>query len=114
MPPVTAFAPDIAHWKWSQEEKVIARRAFDMALRQELDDVIRETKARSAQIAQPSDLWDLESYLTQRRTQIDREFDYRYSVLPVVFARLIRTGRLTEHDLDGLAEDKLKFIRQMK
>ena len=69
--------------KWSSAEKAIARKAFDRALNQDLDAVI------------------------------DREYDYRYSVLLTVFAGLIRKGRLREEDLQGLAEDKLGHIRQM-
>ena len=33
----------------------------------------------ASQIQQSSDLWDLEHYLTQRRKEIDRKYDYRYS-----------------------------------
>jgi len=91
--------------------KVHRRKAFDLALHRELDASIRETKERAAQIEQPSQLWDLEHYLTQRRKQIDRQFDFRYSVLPLVFGNLIREGRLSEKELHGLAEDKLRFIR---
>ncbi len=52
---------------WSHAERVIARKAFDLALRRELDAVIREVKTRAASIEQHSELWDLERYLTQRR-----------------------------------------------
>jgi hypothetical protein len=98
--------------KWSSTEKTIARKAFDMALRRELGAVIREAKKRAARIAQPSELWSLERYLTQRRQEIDRTYDFRYSVLPLVFGTLIREGRLTEEELHGLAEDKVGYIRQ--
>jgi len=80
--------------KWSSAEKAVARTAFDRALKRELDAVIDEVKKRSAKIRQPSDLWDLERYLTKSRTQIDRRFDYRYSVLMLVFGDSIRDGRL--------------------
>ena len=32
----------------------------------------------ASQIQQSSDLWDLEQYLTQRRKEIDRKYDYRF------------------------------------
>jgi len=32
-------------------------------------------------IQQSADLWDLEHYLTQRRKEIDRKYDYRHSQL---------------------------------
>ena len=67
----------------------------------------------AAKIDQPSDLWELERYLTQRRKEIDRQYDYRYSVLLFVFADLIQRGRLRDQDLHGLSEEKLGHIRQM-
>lgn len=71
-----------------------------------------EAKKRAEKVRQPSDLWDLERYLTARRTQIDRQFDYRYSVLIFVFGDLIRRGRLNEQELQGLGEEKLASIRR--
>jgi Asp-tRNA(Asn)/Glu-tRNA(Gln) amidotransferase B subunit len=97
--------------KWSPAEKVIARKAFDRALQAELAEVIREAKNMAGKIEQPAELWELENYLTNRRKEIDRKYDYRYSVLPSVFAILIREGRLREEDLRGLAEDKLRYVR---
>jgi len=61
---------------------------------------------------QPTQLWDLEHFLTERRKYIDRLYDFRYSVLPVVFGNLIRLRRLTEDDLRALREDKLAAIRR--
>jgi len=98
--------------KWSQSEKTVARRAFHMALDRELENVILEAKSRAAKIDEPSELWDLESWLTKRRREIDKKYDYRYSVLPLVFAHLLREGRLTEDDLHGLGQEKLDFIRR--
>lgn len=95
--------------KWSPAEKSVARKAFDRALRRELEATIVETKKRAEKIQQPTDLWDLEHYLSERRTQIDRLFDYRYSVLIWLFGNLIRQGILSEQELQGLSEDKLDF-----
>ena len=99
--------------KWSAAEKAIARKEFERALQQDLEAVIRQAKKMAEKIEQPSDLWELERYLTQRRKEIDRQYDYRYSVLLFVFAGLIRKGRLREEDLHGLAEEKLEDIRRM-
>ena len=96
---------------WSRSEKAIARTAFDAALKRELHEVMEEARQMANQIEQPSDLWDLEHYLTQRRKEIDRKYDYRYSQLTHVFGRLLYEKRLREEDLRGLREDKLKPIR---
>lgn len=103
---------DIRRMKWSDTEKVIARRAFDHALQRELDEVIRKAQQMAAKIQQPSDLWELESFLTRRRNEIDRKYDYRYSVLPEVFGQLVREGRVYEKELHGLTEDKLAFVHK--
>jgi hypothetical protein len=96
---------------WSKSEKTIARRAFDAALSQELHEVIQEVKRTASEIQESSDLWELEHYLTERRKQIDRKYDYRYSQLTLVFGRLWYETRLSEEDLRGLREDKMKSIR---
>jgi Photoprotection regulator fluorescence recovery protein len=96
---------------WSRPEKAIARRAFDAALGRELHEVIQEAKKMASQIQQSSDLWDLEHYLTERRKEIDRKYDYRYSHLTDVFGKLLHESRLSEEELRGLREDKVKFIR---
>jgi hypothetical protein len=96
---------------WSKSEKTIARKAFDAALGRELHAVIQEAKKMASQIQQSSDLWDLEHYLTERRKEINRKYDYRYSQLTHVFGRLLYEGRLSEEELRGLHEDKLTPIR---
>jgi Photoprotection regulator fluorescence recovery protein len=97
--------------KWSPAEKAIARKAFDRALGRELEAVILETKSKAAKIQEPSGLWELEWYLTQRQ-EIDREYDYRYSILPLVLANLLSGGRLNENELHGLGEDKLGCVHR--
>jgi hypothetical protein len=98
---------------WSRSEKAIARKAFDAALGRELHEVIQKAKQLANEIQQSSDLWDLEHYLTQRRKEIDRKYDYRYSRLTHVFGRLLHENRLSEEELRGLGEDKLKSIRSL-
>jgi Photoprotection regulator fluorescence recovery protein len=95
---------------WSRSEKVIARAAFDAALGRELHEVIQQAKKMASKIQQSSDLWDLEHYLTQRRKEIDRKYDYRHSQLTQVFGRLLYEKRLGEEELRGLQEDKLTSI----
>jgi hypothetical protein len=72
---------------------------------------MQEAKKMASQIKKPADLGELEYYLTERRKEIDRKFDYRYSRLTRVFGKLLYEKRLHEEDLRGLGEDKLKSIR---
>jgi triphosphoribosyl-dephospho-CoA synthetase len=72
---------------------------------------MQEAKQMANQVNEPEDLWDLEHYLTQRRKEIDRNYEYKYSQLTHVFGRLLHEQRLYEEELLGLREDKLKLIR---
>ena len=100
-------------WKWSSAEKAVARKAFDLALSREMKAVVQEAKDRAARIIEASELWQLERWLGEGRHEIDRTFDFRYSILPLVFATLIRDRHLTEDDLHGLAQEKLDAICHM-
>jgi hypothetical protein len=113
--PTTARQPgtDLRALKWSAKDKAVARCAFDLALKQELDNMLREVKDKVSSIEEASELWELERWLAQRRQKIDRQFDFRYSVLLHVFASLLRERRLIDDDLQGLSQDKLTLIRQL-
>jgi hypothetical protein len=96
---------------WSGTEKASARKAFNKALEHELHALIGEAKERAAQVQEASQLWKLERWLSDRRSEIDRKYDYRYSVLPLVLANLLREGWISEGDLQGLDPEKLALIR---
>ena len=57
-------------------------------------------------------VWRLEEYLRARRREIDQRYDFRYSVLMLLFAALYHEGLVTDEDLAGLREDKLTWIKQ--
>jgi len=97
--------------KWSPSEKKVARSAFDAALESALAKVMAEFKRRAGAATTPSEMWEIEGYLHRQRRQIDETFDYRYSQLPFVFARLIHAGHLDESRLDGLSMEKREIIR---
>ena len=99
--------------QWSDAEKKIARRVFEKALQQELDEVIDKVKKMARDIKEPSDDWKMEEYLTRRRKAIDADYDYRYSQLPLLFGKLASQGRIRVEDLQGLNEEKLLWVRFM-
>jgi hypothetical protein len=107
-PPGYASASDMS---WSKPEKTLARRAFDAALSRELQEVMQEAKRLASKINQPSDLWELEHYLTQHRKDIDRKYAFRSSHLTQGLGRLVYENRVSEAELRGLRQDKLKSIR---
>jgi hypothetical protein len=104
------MASSMDQLRWSDAEKKIARRAFEKALQHELDELIQKVKEMARDIKEPSDLWKVEDYLTSRRKAIDSTYDYRYSQLPLVFGMLVRRGRISLEDLQGLGEDKLSYV----
>lgn len=100
--------------RWSQFEKKIARRVFDQALDRELTALIQETKTRVNQVSSPDQLWEIEEWLTNRRREVCETYDYRYSVLPLVFAKLLHRRLLSEDDLTGFDSEKVELIRRLK
>ena len=107
-PPGYASASDMT---WSKPETTLARKAFDAALSRELHEVVEETKRLASKIKQPSDLWELEHYLTRRRKEIDRKYEFRASHLTQVLGRLVFENRVSEAELRGLRQGKLNLIR---
>jgi len=103
-------------FSWSAGEKKIARQAFEAAVQAELRDLILEFKAKANAVQEVGSVWEIRDWLDRRQREIDRDYDYRYSQLIVVFAKLVRRGRIDLADLSGLAEDKrqeIKFIADL-
>jgi hypothetical protein len=96
---------------WSKTEKTAARNAFNKAYRRECEEIAIKLQEKAAAIKEPADIWRIHDYLSDQRADIGDKYDYRYSVLIFVFARLIREGRLKESDLAGIDEDKIAKIR---
>lgn len=91
---------------WSRAERHAARRIYDSAVQAELAELVVAFKAQAAAIERPEQLWELERALREARKDFDDKYDFRFSVLPWIFARLLREGRITEVDLAGLSPDK--------
>ncbi len=101
----------IREFHWSPTEKKIARKAFDKAYQNEMLEIKNEVMKKLNGMEKLQDIWKLHNYLSQRREEVDRKYDYRYSVLISVFARLFRDGYLKENDFEGLTEEKKKAIK---
>ena len=99
--------------KWSASEKKLAHQVFEAALTAELAEIMADFKARAAAVAEPAEMWAIQEYLARKQREIDRKYDYRYSQLHLVFAQLIRQGRVQPAQLAGLAEEKLAYIERI-
>ncbi len=97
--------------EWSKSEKTIARRAFEIAYERECAGLADEVRRMADRIASPDDIWEIHDLLSSKRKEIDEKYDYRYSVLIFVFARLLGEGWLEESELAGLSDDKLAKIQ---
>ena len=100
-------------FKWSKTEKKIARIAFDKAYQRECSNLIEKIRTKAREISEPDSIWRFHDFLTEKRDEIDEKYDYRYSVLVLVFARLINDGWLDFDDLKGLAETKIDRIESL-
>jgi hypothetical protein len=98
---------------WSPTEKKAARKAFDAAYERECRAVSSKLRQMMAGDADPGYVWRVNDYLSEQRRDIDRKYDYRYSVLIEVFARLLDEGWLSEADLNGLSADKIQKIKAL-
>lgn len=98
---------------WSNSEKKAARVAFERARDREYAALLAEVRERMERITNPYDIWDIHDYLTAQRRQMDDKYDFRYSQLIFVFARLLGEGWLEEDDLEGLGEDKIVPILEL-
>jgi hypothetical protein len=101
----------IEHVPWTHNEKTVARRAFDLAFERECASVKTDVEKMMKSFADPSDIWRVHDYLSERRRQVAAVYKYSYSDLLSVFALLFRDGWLEESDLTGLQQDKIDRIK---
>jgi hypothetical protein len=102
----------MSEMEWSKQEKEIARRAFKAAYSRECMTIAQSVRKMASEINDPSGLWQLHDYLTEKRKETDEKYDYRYSVLLFVFARLMCEGWINQEDLAGISDQKLQEIRK--
>jgi len=94
------------NWKWSDAERKLAHSVYEEARLSELADTLEDFKARAAALTTIDDLWPLEDYLRTTRRELEEKYNYRYSRLPLLFAWLVREGRVKPAQLAGLSEEK--------
>jgi hypothetical protein len=98
---------------WSNDEKKIARKAFDNAYQREMDRIKSSLMDKVSQIKTNADIWAIEDFLSEKRRIVDSKYDYRYSQLIIVFGRLLNEGYLTEEDISDLGEEKRELIKKL-
>lgn len=100
-------------FKWSHSQKKAARAGFDLALDRGLTAIRRETEAPLQKSTDHSSIWRVHDYLSAKRSEVTEKYDFRYSVLILVFSRLVAEGWLTLEDLSGIGAEKIEVIRSV-
>jgi len=72
--------------KWTNNEKKIARTAFDKAYEKEMEEIKSLLLEKVSHMKADSDLWAIEEFLSEKRKVVDEKYGYRYSQLIVVFS----------------------------
>src|SRR5438477_105689 len=98
--------------KWSPSEKKAAHAAFESALLRERATIRRHVEALLGDASDGTEIWAIRDYLNEKAREFDQKYDFRYSVLISVFARLMAEGWLTLEDLGGLDIAKRELIRE--
>ncbi|MFZ3123838.1 MAG: hypothetical protein WA129_01690 [Acidovorax sp.] len=98
------------HITWSPKEKQLARKVFERAAAAEEQELLERFKTKAVGLKNLEDLWALQFAIRESEREYQQKYDYRYSQLIVVFARLVREERISIDDLRGLSEDKLKCV----
>lgn len=92
---------------WSNEEKMVAREAFEKAYQRETLTLLETIREKVSGIETIDNAWHLHDFLSAKRHELDGKYDYRDSFLIIVIARLVKEGWLHLDELDGLEEGKL-------
>jgi hypothetical protein len=100
-------------YTWSKKEKEMARKIYDTAYRKEMIQIKDEISKLISKYNGPNDIWKIHDYLTEKREEIDLKYDYRYSVIMIVFGRLFEEGIISEEHIQGLSEEKINRIKEI-
>lgn len=98
---------------WSEVEQQIAKDAFEKAYQRETNALIAQVREYASGITKLNEVWRLHDYLSARRHDIDGKYDYDYSALLFLFARLVKEEWLKLEDLSGLDQSKLAKINAL-
>lgn len=93
---------------WSQKEKKVARRVFDLAVANAEKDVLKRHAEK--RITSAEELWKYELEIRQWRKELSATLQYTYSRLEWSFSACIIRGWLKEQDLEGLRPDRIASI----
>jgi hypothetical protein len=95
---------------WSELEKQVAEKAFQEAYKRETKALVSEICEKASLMTEIQDIWGLHDYLSAKRYDIDGKYDFDYSALLFVFAKLVKEKWLSLDDLNGLETSKVAKV----
>lgn len=108
---------------WSDQEKQVARNAFQKAYERETNALITQLAEMIKEVENIYAVWEIHDYLSSKRHQIDGRYylnikkyseentaNSEYSTLIFLFAELFKEKWLCKEDLVGLSDDKISKI----
>lgn len=101
------------YFDWSNTEKVLARQAYDRAYERECTEILEKIRGTLSGMEDPKEIWKVDDYLRKTRRDMESKYDYRYSILIIVFGKLMREGLILDSDIDQLSQDKIDAIKRI-
>jgi hypothetical protein len=95
---------------WSELEKQVAQQVFQEAYKRETQALVTEISQKASLVTEIQDIWGLHDYLSAKRHDIDGKYDFDYSALIFVFAKLVKEKWLSLDDLNGLETSKVAKV----
>ena len=97
--------------RWSKSDKKIARELFELAKKRDYEDLLKLIQLKSQNFITPQSI--LKDFLNFKAKEFDQKYDYRYSILDDVFAKLILENLLNLNDLKLLSKEKQEQIKNI-
>ncbi|EKU96222.1 hypothetical protein Lepto7375DRAFT_0201 [Leptolyngbya sp. PCC 7375] len=91
---------------WSSRDKKIAEEALKKAYEREVAALISYVQEKAKLLTVLEDVWQLHTFLSASRHDIDGKYDDAEPSLAYILSRLIKDGWLDSSELEGLSTDK--------
>ena len=101
------------YFDWSNTEKILARQAYDRAYERECTKIFDKVQEMLSYIEDPKEIWKVDDYLMKKRREMDAKYDYKYSMLIIIFGKLMKEGLIVDSDINDLSRDKIDSIKRI-
>lgn len=101
------------YFDWSNTEKILARQAYDRAYERECTKIFDKVQEMLSYIEDPKEIWKVDDYLRKKRREMDAKYDYKYSMLIIIFGKLMKEGLIVDSDINDLSRDKIDSIKRI-